>query len=179
MSTGLGSASPFVLWRSALFGDSLWVWLTSCFTILQHRSGTNWLELSLNLRRSRGGWVYLLDHQLGDALTIPLVIEPNTVDPHYKAQNNGIITCATCIPTLANDWLTSNDKIYVKYRVGGGESRPTNGNNNIKDKIQTAWLTWSNNSSLLLVSFVCPCVMKHRHIQSPSRGPGNLATSEC
>lgn len=73
------------------------------------------------------GCVYLPDHQLGDALTIPLVIEPNTVDAHYEAdgqtcasnnktssnnaQNNVIITSATCITTLANDWFTSNDKI--------------------------------------------------------------------
>lgn len=80
------------------------------------------------------GCVYLLDHQLGDALTIPLVIEPNTVDPHYKtdgqtyasnnetssnnAQNNVIIMCATSIPALANDWLTSSYKIYIKYHVG-------------------------------------------------------------
>lgn len=31
---------------------------------------------------------YLLDHQLSNALTVPLVIEPNTVDTHCKKNTN-------------------------------------------------------------------------------------------
>lgn len=46
--------------------------------------------------------MYLLDHQLGNSLTIPLVIEPNTVDPHYKTDKVGDNMHQTVTQILSN-----------------------------------------------------------------------------
>lgn len=58
---------------------------------------------------------YLLDHQLGDALTIPLVIEPNTVDPHYKTDRQADIVGdnmhQTITPVLLNAQNTNQRKM--------------------------------------------------------------------
>lgn len=88
---GRVSVTPLVLRGSALSGDSRWAWSASCFTILEgelkcHIESVILIHIVLVMKAEL--LRNLLDHQLSDALTVSLIIEPNTVDTHCKRNTN-------------------------------------------------------------------------------------------